>query len=181
MKKRSPQPAARPNDPRGDFADIYRKYFTRLFAYIYGRVHNAQLAEDLVADVFERAYVKGSSLRSDDAFSTWLFTIARNLIISHARKHSRETIVDPTIIRDISPSGASVESEVLSQEEKEIIVKLVRKLPQREQDILALKFDAELSNGQIARIMDLSEPNVRVILFRTLRKLRQMMTAETRS
>jgi len=118
------------------------------------------------------------SLRSKDAYSTWLFTIARNAIISHARKHSRETIVDPDVMGDISPSTASVETEILAREEQSAVARLVREFPQREQDIISLKFDAELSNHQIAEIMELSEPNVRVIIFRALRKLRELMIAE---
>jgi RNA polymerase sigma-70 factor (ECF subfamily) len=162
------------------FEERYRQFFPRVFAYIYGRVHNLQLTEDLAADVFERAFQKAGSLRNDEAFSTWLFTIARNLIISHGRKHSRETVVDPDVLRAISPSSASVESEVLKREEAAMVADLLRTFPQREQDIVALKFDAELSNAQIAEIMGLSEANVRVILFRTLRKLRQMMGARKR-
>ena len=161
-----------------EFAEVYQKFFPRVFAYVYGRVHSAHLAEDLVADVFERAFLKLDSLRSGDAFSTWLFTIARNVIISHSRKYSRETIVDPEIMRDIAPARDSVEHQVLLREEVRTVARLVRQLPQREQDIVAFKFDAELSNSQIAEIMELSEPNVRVILFRTLRKLRDMMAAE---
>jgi RNA polymerase sigma factor (sigma-70 family) len=61
------------------------------------------------------------------------------------------------------------------------VTRLLRKFPQREQDIASLKFDAELSNTQIAEIMELNEPNVRVILFRTLRKLREQMAAERRA
>jgi RNA polymerase sigma-70 factor (ECF subfamily) len=141
-------------------------------------VNNVHLTEDLVADVFERAYAKADSLRSKEAYSTWLFTIARNAIISHARKHSRETIVDPDVMRDMSPATTSVESEILAREEQSDIARLVREFPQREQDIISLKFDAELTNRQIAEIMELTEPNVRVIIFRTLRKLREMMLAE---
>ena len=159
------------------FADRYRQFFPRVFAYVYGRVHNSHLAEDLVADVFERAFLKAGSLRNDEAFSTWLFTIARNVIISHSRKHHRETVVDPDVMREIAPSGASVENELLMREELDLVVTLLRGFPQREQDILALKFDAELSNTQIANIMELSEANVRVILFRTLRRLREQMLA----
>ena len=160
------------------FSETYRHYFPRLFAYVYARVGQVHLAEDLVADVFERAYTKADSLRSKEAYSTWLFTIARNAIISNARKHSRETIVDPDVMGDISPSTASVETEILAREEQSAVARLVRDFPQREQDIISLKFDAELSNHQIAEIMDLSEPNVRVIIFRTLRKLRELMIAE---
>ena len=56
------------------FSERYNEYFPRVFAYIYGRVHNVHVTEDLVADVFERAFVKADTLRNSDAFSTWLFT-----------------------------------------------------------------------------------------------------------
>jgi len=163
------------------FAEKYRQYFPRVFAYVYGRVHNVHLTEDLVADVFERAFLKADSLRNDEAFSTWLFTIARNVIISHGRKRYRETVVDPEVLREIAPSGASVEGDVLLREELTAVTRLLRDFPQREQDIISLKFDAELTNVQIAKIMGLSEPNVRVILFRTLRKLRERMTVQRKS
>jgi len=161
-----------------DFGETYRHYFPRVFAYVYGRVHNVHLTEDLVADVFERAFVKADSLRSEGAFATWLFTIARNLVIGHARKYARETVVDHDILKEIAPAVGSVESEIMMHEDLRTVARMVRELPQREQDIIALKFDAELANGQIAEIMDLSEPNIRVIIFRSLRKLRQMMAAE---
>lgn len=169
---------AAPSPRINGFAEKYSAFFPRVFAYIYARVGNVHTTEDMVADVFERAYTKADSLRSEEAFSTWLFTIARNVIISHSRKYSRETIVDPDVMKEIAPSSASVESEILIKEELKDLALLVRTFPQREQDIISLKFDAELSNTQIAEIMDLSEPNVRVIIFRTLRKLRELMLAE---
>jgi RNA polymerase sigma-70 factor (ECF subfamily) len=163
------------------FAGKYKDYFPRVFAFVYGRVHNVHLTEDLVADVFERAFLKADSLRNDEAFSTWLFTIARNVIISHGRKRYRETAVDPEVLREIAPSTASVEGDILLREELTTVTRLLRGFGQREQDIISLKFDAELTNSQIAEIMELGEPNVRVILFRTLRKLREQMAAEERA
>lgn len=158
-----------------EFAERYRRFFPRVFAYVYGRVHNAQVAEDLVADVFERAFMKADSLRNDEAYSTWLFTIARNVVISYTRRQGRESVVDPDVLKAIAPSRESVEGDILLREEVTAVAQLLRTFPQREQDIVALKFDAELSNAQIAQIMGLSEANVRVILFRTLRKLRELM------
>lgn len=171
---------AAPSPALEAFGDKYSKYFPRVFAYVYARVGNPTTTEDLVSEVFERAYTKADSLRSDAAFSTWLFTIARNVIISQARKFGRETLVDPEVMQEIAPHSASVESEVLHQEEMRDLASLVRRFPQREQDIISLKFDAELSNAQIAHIMGLSEPNVRVIIFRTLKKLREMLSTEAR-
>lgn len=157
------------------FAEKYQQFFPRVFAYVYGRIHNVHQTEDLVSEVFERAFLKMGSLRNDEAFATWLFTIARNIVTSHARKRGRESVVDPDILKSVVATTVSVENEVLVREEVAAVVECLKKFPQREQDIVSLKFDAELTNGQIAQVMGLSEANVRVILFRTLRKLREMM------
>jgi RNA polymerase sigma-70 factor (ECF subfamily) len=161
------------------FAEKYQQFFPRVFAYVYGRIHNVHQSEDLVSEVFERAFLKMGSLRNDEAFATWLFTIARNLVTSHARKRGRESIVDPDILKSVVATTISVENEVLIREEVAAVVDCLKKFPQREQDIVSLKFDAELTNGQIAQVMGLSEANVRVILFRTLRKLRELMKSST--
>ena len=161
------------------FAEKYQQFFPRVFAYVYGRIHNVHQTEDLVSEVFERAFLKMGSLRNDEAFATWLFTIARNLVTSHARKRGRESVVDPDILKSVVANTVSVENEVLIREEVAAVVECLKKFPQREQDIVSLKFDAELTNGQIARVMGLGEANVRVILFRTLRKLREMMKSST--
>ena len=175
-------PADSPNDAArrlDQFAEKYQQFFPRVFAYVYGRIHNVHQTEDLVSEVFERAFLKMGSLRNDEAFATWLFTIARNLVTSHARKRGRESIVDPDILKSVVATSISVENEVLVREEVAAVVECLKKFPQREQDIVSLKFDAELTNGQIARVMGLSEANVRVILFRTLRKLRETMKSST--
>lgn len=176
LRRSSDYPAPKPAS--NGFAETYQEYYPRLFAYIYARVGRVHQTEDLVSDVFERAYTKMASLRNKDAFTTWLFTIARNVIVSNARKASRETLVDPDVLREMSPATGSVEGEILQREEWEGIAKAVRNFPQREQDIISLKFDAELSNAQIAEIMGLSEPNVRVITFRTIRRLKKMLASE---
>ena len=163
------------------FAEKYQQFFPRVFAYVYGRIRNVHQAEDLVPDVFERAFLKMSSLRNDEAFATWLFSIARNVVTSHARKSGRETVVDPVVLHSVVASNASVENEVLVREEVAEVIECLKTFPQREQDIISLKFDAELANAQIARVMGLGEANVRVILFRTLRKLRESMKSGAQS
>ncbi len=159
------------------FAEKYQQFFPRVFAYIYGRTRNVHQSEDLVSEVFERAFLKMDSLRNDEAFSTWLFTIARNLVTSQARRRGRESVVDPDILKAVVATNLSVENEVLVREEVQAVADCLKTFPQREQDIISLKFDAELSNGQIAQVMGLSEANVRVIIFRTLRKLRELIKA----
>jgi RNA polymerase sigma factor (sigma-70 family) len=76
------------------------------------------------------------------------------------------------------PADGAPEDSLLEREEVAKIMDHVRCFPQREQDIIALKFDAELTNVQIAGIMSLTESNVRVILCRTLQKLRRILQEE---
>ena len=162
-----------------DFAERYRQYFPRVFAFIYGRIRNVQTAEDLVSEVLERAFVKAHTLRHEEAFGTWLFTIARNLIASHCRHQNRfGARVDYELVNSVPTDGAT-DDGVLEREELAKMMGHVRKFPQREQDIIALKFDAELTNMQIAEIMGLTESNVRVIICRTLQKLRKALQQET--
>jgi RNA polymerase sigma-70 factor (ECF subfamily) len=76
------------------------------------------------------------------------------------------------------PSEGVPEDDLLEREEMARIMSHLRHFSRREQDIIALKFDAELTNAQIAEVMGLTESNVRVILCRTLQKLRKALQAE---
>src|SRR3989304_4002813 len=98
---------------------------------------------------------------------------------SHPGRRGGESIVDPDILKSVVATTMSVENEVLVREEVAAVVDCLKTFPQREQDIVSLKFDAELTNGQIAQVMGLTEANVRVILFRPLRKLRGMVKSST--
>ena len=70
----------------GEFVNRYNEYFPRVFAYLCSRVEDRQVAQDLVAEVFEKAFTKVADLRAAEAFGAWLFTIARNVLTSYWRK-----------------------------------------------------------------------------------------------
>ncbi len=178
------EPLSRPGDVSvgdrifEDFAERYRRYFPRVFAYVYGRIRDVHASEDIASEVFERAFVKAHTLRHEEAFGTWLFAIARNLVISYCRKRNRfGGPVDYELVNSFPGDGAP-EEDLLEREEVAKIMRHLRRFPQREQDIISFKFDAELTNVQIAEIMNLSESNVRVILCRTLQKLRKVLQEE---
>jgi RNA polymerase sigma-70 factor (ECF subfamily) len=160
-----------------EFADLYDQYFPKVFAYVYGKVQHKEAALDIVSDVFEKAFVKKQSLRSADAFGSWLFTIARNEVASHWRKEkpAAKALQDAAWNNELIHQPASPEDTLLHQERLNHLSSLLRQLPPREQEIISLKFDAELTNREIANILDTSEVNVRVTVFRALRKLRERM------
>lgn len=65
------------------FREAYERHYTRIFAFVYSRVREVELACDLVSEVFERAYVSGNTVRDPSADSAWLFTVAKNVISAH--------------------------------------------------------------------------------------------------
>ena len=158
----------------GEFAELYDQYFPKVFAYVYGRIQNKEAALDIVSDVFEKAYVKQQALRSPKAFGSWLFTIARNEIASHWRKEkpAAKAMQDAAWQNELTHQPPSPEDSLLHRERLNHLASLVRQLPAREQEIISLKFDAELSNREIAQVLKTTEVNVRVTIFRALRKLR---------
>jgi RNA polymerase sigma-70 factor (ECF subfamily) len=118
------------------------------------------------------------NLRSPDSFGSWLFTIARNEVSSHWRKEkpAAKAAQDAAWETEMHRQPKSPEETLLHAERLAALAALVRQLPRREQEIIALKFDAELTNREIANVLSTSEVNVRVTIFRALRKLRERMS-----
>ncbi len=162
-----------------EFADLYHQYFPKVFAYVYGRVQNKELSLDIVSDVFEKAFIKKQSLRSPDAFGSWLFTIARNEVSSHWRKEkpAAKAVQEAAWETELNHRPRSPEETLLHKERIDNLILFLRQLPRREQEIISLKFDAELTNREIANVLNTSDVNVRVTIFRALRKLRGRMQA----
>ncbi len=168
-----------PAQSLNEFSDLYNEYFPKVFAYVYGRVQDKEVSLDIVSDVFEKAFIKKKSLRSPDSFGSWLFTIARNEVSSHWRKEkpAARAAQEAAFENDLHHQPRGPEETLLHRERLDALSLLVRALPQREQEIIALKFDAELTNREIAQVLNTSEVNVRVTIFRALRKLRDRMQA----
>jgi RNA polymerase sigma-70 factor, ECF subfamily len=160
-----------------EFTELYHQYFPKVFAYVYGRVQDKEISLDIVSDVFEKAFIKMRSLRSPDSFGSWLFTIARNEVSSHWRKTkpAARAAQEAAWENEIHSQPRGPEETVLHKERLASLSQLVRQLPRREQEIIALKFDAELTNREIANVLSTSEVNVRVTVFRALRKLRERL------
>jgi RNA polymerase sigma-70 factor (ECF subfamily) len=173
----APVANAAPSLSLADFSARYRHFYPKVFAYVYGRVQDKEVSLDIVSEVFEKALAKGSSLRSDGAFEAWLFTIARNAVASHWRKEkpAAKALHSVAWEWELTQHHRDPEQALLEREQMAILVYHVHQLSQREQEILSLKFDAELSNQHIARVMGTSEVNVRVTLYRALHKLRDRM------
>jgi len=158
---------------RETFAELYEIYMPKVFRYIQYKISNKQLTEDLTSAVFEKALVNFSKYSSDKAkFSTWLFSIARNMVIDYYRVSGRRETTSLEEATEISSRDLSPEEELEKKVELERLQVCLVELSKEEQEIIRLKFGAELNNRQIAKMLGLSETNVGTKLYRAVRKLR---------
>lgn len=155
------------------FAGLYEQYLPKVFRYISYRVANIHTAEDLTSVVFEKALTRFASYSSEKAaFSTWIFSIARNTVIDHYRMSHKEQTLQLDNLPDPASDKPSPEEEAVRAEELQKLHSCLAQLPQQEQEIISLKFGGEMNNRQIAVMLGLGESNVGTIIYRAVRKLR---------
>jgi len=137
---------------------LYQTLFPRLFAYVLDLVGSVRTAEEVAAKVFERGFRESVQAQPTPAAAIKLLTIARDELTEH-----RRTTLAPEI-------RYQAREEAVRE-----LMKLVTELPEEDQHIVALRFDVQLTYGQIAAVMGLSEARVRARLQATLQNLRARM------
>jgi RNA polymerase sigma-70 factor, ECF subfamily len=168
------------------FGVLYERYVSRIYNYIYYRTGNQADAEDLTARVFFRAmhHIKNYQNRGLP-FSAWLYRIAHNLVANWHRDNSRrpEITLDESMI--VHHQGQEhPENVLLKSEERERLLRMIRRLPPDRQQLLILKFVEHQSNAEIGQIMGRTEGAVKSLYHRTLLSLRcelQTMSSEDKS
>ncbi len=149
---------------------VYAELLPRVYNFFRYRVGDGPHAEDLTATTFEKAWRSRQSYRCDlAAFSTWLFSIARNTAIDHLRKQNCEVPLETAHDQAALDTPDAI---VLLKGDIEHLNQLLAQLPARERELVALKYGAEMTNREIAQVTKLSESNVGTTLFRVVQKLR---------
>lgn len=155
------------------FSLLYERYVGRIYNYIYYRTGNPVDAEDLTARVFYRALGHISRYRNKGVpFSAWLYRIAHNLVANWYRDNSRRQEVPLEGYVETQPAHDHPESSLVANQEREWLLRIIRKQPPERQQLLILKFVEHLSNAEVAIIMGRSEGAIKSLYHRTLLSLR---------
>lgn len=155
---------------------IYDQYVDRIYSYIYHRVGQPDIAEDLTGQVFMRmleAVQGGRGWRS--SFSGWLCRIAHNLVIDHYRRRKRATFVD---LEDAAPVQAQTGDPVRfseTQYERERLRSALAKLTDEQAQVISLRFLEDLSIAEVAEMLDKTEGAVKALQYRAVLALRRVM------
>ena len=156
-----------------DFDRLYRREAQGLYGFLAYRTGDRALAEDLLADTFERA------LRSRRGFDrrrgserNWLYAIALNLLRDHARRAATE---DRAVERVRSGAPLAAGSGAEAVERRDELQRALATLADEEREAIALRFGAELTVPEMAQVLSLPLTTVEGRVYRALRKLRQAL------
>lgn len=162
------------------FGDIYDRYSETVYRYIYFRVNNAQLAEDLASETFLRALRRISSFSwQGRAFGAWLVTIARNLVVDHFKSgRYRLEIAKPDVLGADSPETdptTSPETAALEKLTNATLLTAVKKLNPDQQECIVLRFLQGFTVAETARTMGKNEGAVKALQYRAVRTLARLL------
>ncbi|MFD7523989.1 MULTISPECIES: RNA polymerase sigma factor [Paenibacillus] len=164
----------------GKYNELMHRYERKIFVFIYHMLKSAQLelmAEDLCNETFYKAYRSLSSFREAEAsFSTWLYTIARNTVLSEMRKHKIVKISLDNCGHTPQTSFESLPEQTVIRKEKVSMVRLaINSLPEKQRSALILREYDQLDYQEIASILGQTVSSVKSLLFRARASVKLQM------
>ncbi len=161
------------------------KYRKPIVHFMYRMTHNQAVAEELAQEVFLRVYRSRETYRAEARFSTWLYRIATNLGVNHARdtRHERtastiyldETDSETGTTPDVADTTPGAESGLLRQERMGAIREHVMALPERQRMAVLMHKYEGMDYKQIGEVLKLSESATKSLLFRAYQTLREKL------
>jgi len=157
------------------FAKLYDAYVDRVYRFIFFRVGEARLAEDLTSQSFLKAWEHlGRYQIRGLPFGAWLFRIARNTVIDHYRVSKETVSLDESLATEPDPHG-KVDEKVEGHLEVEQLRMALRRLTEDQQQVLTLKFIEGLSTKEISQVTGKREGAIRALQMRGLQALAQIL------
>ena len=167
------------------FTYLIEKYHRQIVHFMFRMVHNQAVAEELAQEVFLRVYRSRASYRAEAKFTTWLYRIATNLGVNHARDNKYERAAQNVYLDqpdpetgttpDVADMHASVEVDMVRQERFRAIREQVMALPERQRSAVLMHKFQEMDYKQIGEVLKLSESATKSLLFRAYQTLRERL------
>lgn len=151
------------------FKMVYEHYYDYIYNYFYYHTFQREVTEDLTSITFMKVLEKGNLYDDEKAkVVTWLLTIAKNVWVDYLRKKKGDISID-----DLLEQDAPRENVTYDRIENQVdIQRMLGNLTERERMIIVLHYYMNLSYGEIARHLDISEKCASVTASRTLKKLK---------
>lgn len=162
------------------YAELIRRYEKKILMFILHMLRNSHveaLAEDLTQETFYKAFKNIHSFRDVEAsFSTWLYTIARNTVLSELRKSKNtEVYLEDNYILPKESTDRLPEQEVLRFEREDLVRQAINNLPEKQRAAIILREYEQLDYKEIATLLDATVSSVKSLLFRARNSIKDQL------
>lgn len=167
------------------FDVLMNKYRRQIVHFMFRMVRNQAVAEEMAQEVFLRVYRARDTYRAEAKFTTWLYRIATNLAVNHARDTKNERLAPKVLLDepeyeggampDVADSTPSVEADMLRRERMNAIKQHVMALPERQRVAVLMHKYQEMDYKSIGAVLKLSESATKSLLFRAYQTLREKL------
>lgn len=158
-------------NPRKIFSKIYDEHIDKIYRFIFFKVSSQEIAQDLTSETFLRgweSFKNGNEIENPQAF---LYKIARNLVTDHYREKGKTRIVSADYVKITDPRTNLEEKAILNSDLDTIRLALTN-LKEDYQNVIIWHYLDNFSISEVAKMLDKSEPAVRVQLHRALKALK---------
>lgn len=159
-------------DPRA-FGKVYERYVQSIYHYVFNRTGNAADAEDITSQIFLAALEGIRKYREYGFFAAWLFAIARRKVVDHYRSHRNHIDLDEVpftiLIED------NLDEHLILDQRRAALGQLIQALPERDKELLRLRYLAELNFADIARLLKHSEPAIKKSFYRLIARIQNQL------
>ena len=161
------------------FEPLFELYFERIFRFFFSRTYDRPTAEDLTSQTFLKIIQALPHYKSKGSFAAWIFTIARNTLNSHYRlaENRLNHNLDEDNISKFNDQKTP-QRQFTDLENKIDLNRALRRLSHKDQEILSLRYAAELSYEDIAVILRKKPGAVKMAIHRTLKKVQELMESD---
>ncbi len=163
-----------------DFEIIYLKYSDKIYRYVYLNTTDPYLSEDITSETFLRIWKNWKKIKPD-FMQALLYKTAKNIIIDNYRKHgnAKKVSLENIVEQGLEPSyDEDLIEKITSNDNIKKINDAIKLLPENLREVMILRFINDLPASKAAEILDTTEVNIRVLQYRALKKLKEVIENE---
>jgi RNA polymerase sigma-70 factor, ECF subfamily len=154
-----------------EFLALYQENLARIYHFVYIKVKNREVAEDLTSQIFLKAVRHLDSERSSQSIRSWLFRVASTTVADYWRAFYRTPTSSLDVLLEAGWEGPTEDVFLGANDSAaEQLQRILRQLPERDREVLTCRFLLKLSVNETAQRMGVSEANVKTLQFRALRR-----------
>ena len=154
--------------------EIFKEYHNKIENYIWGKVSDKYVAEDLASAVFLKICQKLEDYDDSKAsISTWIYTIANNTVIDYYRTHK----VSEEVPEDVSSMG-EIDDDLLNEEMLTELAEALQKIPERERNLLVYRYYDNMTLKDIAVKLGMSYANAKIVQAKAINHMRELISID---